>query len=153
MLNEPLCSKASEIKPIWKMYRSAKWASQRRINNWRIFLLPPWLIRYTKKKITEAWIRKEPQSENLVKCKILCNYFLYRQGASLIAQTKGSCLCQNFSTKNSLYTAWMKPGFMAMRKISVSIIAREHFRIPHATVATINTFVSSSAVIKKQNHN
>jgi hypothetical protein len=34
-----------------------------------------------------------------------------------------------------------------MRKISASIIAREHFRNPQAMVATTNTFVSSSAVI------
>jgi hypothetical protein len=43
----------------------------------------------------------------------------------------------------------MKPGFMAMRNINDSIIARELLRSPHAIVATINTLVSSSTVIKK----
>jgi hypothetical protein len=38
---------------------------------------------------------------------------------------------------------------MAMRKISTSMIAREHFRSPHAIVATINTLVSSCAAIKE----
>ena len=42
----------------------------------------------------------------------------------------------------------MKPGFIAIRKINVSMIAREHFRNPHAIVATINTLVSPSTVDK-----
>jgi len=49
-----------------------------------------------------------------------------------------------------LYTAWMKPGFIAMRNIKANIIALEHFRSPQATVATINTLVSSTA-FKRQN--
>lgn len=51
--------------------------------------------------------------------------------------------------ENILYTAWMKPGFMAMRSISASIIALELLRSPHAIVATINTLVSSSTAIKE----
>lgn len=38
---------------------------------------------------------------------------------------------------------------MAIRNISASIIARELLRSPHAIVATINTLVSSSTMIKK----
>ena len=44
----------------------------------------------------------------------------------------------------------MKPGFVAIRKISASTIARELLRSPHAIVATINTFVSSFSEI--ENH-
>jgi len=43
----------------------------------------------------------------------------------------------------------MKPGFIAMKKINVSMIAREHLRSPHAIVATINTLVSPSTADKK----
>jgi hypothetical protein len=43
----------------------------------------------------------------------------------------------------------MKPGFIAMRKINASMIARELLRSPHAIVATINTLVSPSTVDKK----
>lgn len=45
----------------------------------------------------------------------------------------------------------MKPGFVKIRKISASIIARELLRSPHAIVATINTFVSSFSEIEKHN--
>lgn len=38
----------------------------------------------------------------------------------------------------------MKPGFIAIRNIRANIIAREHFRSPHAIVATINTLVPVS---------
>lgn len=42
----------------------------------------------------------------------------------------------------------MKPGFMARRPMSASMIAREHLRNPQAIVATINTLVSSLTVLK-----
>lgn len=51
-----------------------------------------------------------------------------------------------------LYTAWMKPGFIAMRNISTSMIAREHFCSPQAIVATISTFVSSLTAIIATTH-
>lgn len=56
---------------------------------------------------------------------------------------------KNWLNSNLLYTAWMKPGFMAMRNISTSMIARELLRRPHAIVATINTLVSSFTIIKE----
>lgn len=43
----------------------------------------------------------------------------------------------------------MNPGFVAIRNINTSIIAREHFRNPQAIVATINTLVSSFTAIEE----
>lgn len=57
LLKEPFCSKVLEIKLIWRMYNSAKWASHRRIKHWRILLLMLWLKRYIKKNITETQVR------------------------------------------------------------------------------------------------
>ena len=54
ILKEPFCRKALEIKSIRRRYKSAKWASHRRIKDSRIFLLTLWLKRYIRKNITET---------------------------------------------------------------------------------------------------
>lgn len=53
ILREPFCSNLLDTRLSWQMYKIAKWASHRRIRDWRILLLILWLKTYIKKNTTE----------------------------------------------------------------------------------------------------